>query len=361
MRLTRRCMVISAVLILLVVVCSCAKKQDSLEELLSLGQKYLTEENYEEAVVAFEKAIAADEKSVEAYIGLADAYAGQGEMEKAAGVLDKGYEITHDQAILDKKEVYGNPESGENRDSGPVEPKDEEMAGSGDGENTDEENTSGYRTSQGTAVTKVDSTPALTTLASALESGGISVTEKGNTEFWNLMNSEELSGLMESVGGAILLPLSGDPLGGSGSGMGIYDIDGNGWLAAYFGGYSDGQRSGHGVWVTGMGGAFEGEWSGDAPNGKGTLTNAVSVMEGSLVDGKWDGEVTDTNKKNGIPVHLHFTDGIPTVIGTEDWGDGHVTPVLARFDDGTSEGNVYICEPGQEDVPWGIDGFCPGF
>lgn len=75
---------------------------ESLDELLSLGQKYLLEENYEEAVVAFEKAIRIDEKCVEAYLGLADAYVGKGDPDKALEILGKGYEITEDDRLNDK-------------------------------------------------------------------------------------------------------------------------------------------------------------------------------------------------------------------------------------------------------------------
>ena len=43
------------------------------EEQLSLGTKYLTELNYEQAIVAYEAAIKIDPKCTDAYLGLAEA------------------------------------------------------------------------------------------------------------------------------------------------------------------------------------------------------------------------------------------------------------------------------------------------
>lgn len=63
------------------------------DKYLELGRKYLLEENYEEAIVAFAKAIEIDPKRVEAYEKIADAYIGLGDEEKALEYLNKGYEL----------------------------------------------------------------------------------------------------------------------------------------------------------------------------------------------------------------------------------------------------------------------------
>jgi VWFA-related protein len=68
-------------------------------EFLELGSRYLLEENYEEAILAYESALEIDEKSAEAYLGMADAYIGLGETEKAISVLKDGYRLTEDEAI----------------------------------------------------------------------------------------------------------------------------------------------------------------------------------------------------------------------------------------------------------------------
>lgn len=58
---------------------------------LDLGQKYLSEQNYEQAAIEFNKAIEIDPKSVDAYLGMADAYFGMGDYQKAIEVLEEGY------------------------------------------------------------------------------------------------------------------------------------------------------------------------------------------------------------------------------------------------------------------------------
>ncbi len=66
---------------------------------LNLGQRYLSEMNYEEAVVAFNQAIEIDPRSVDAYLGLADAYIGLGDEEAALAALQAGYEATGDERL----------------------------------------------------------------------------------------------------------------------------------------------------------------------------------------------------------------------------------------------------------------------
>ena len=66
---------------------------------LDLGQKYLEEQNYEQAIVAFNEAIEIDPMSVEAYLGLADAYVALDDLESAISVLENGFELTLDESI----------------------------------------------------------------------------------------------------------------------------------------------------------------------------------------------------------------------------------------------------------------------
>lgn len=69
---------------------------------LDLGQKYLSEMNYEEAVVAFNQAITIDPRSADAYLGLADAYLGMGDMEAALEALKTGAEATGDERLKER-------------------------------------------------------------------------------------------------------------------------------------------------------------------------------------------------------------------------------------------------------------------
>lgn len=74
-------------------------RKSELQKQLDLGERYLSEMNYEEAVVAFERAIELEPKSVDAYIGLADAYLGLGDADAAIAALQEGYELTQDERL----------------------------------------------------------------------------------------------------------------------------------------------------------------------------------------------------------------------------------------------------------------------
>lgn len=76
-----------------------------LQRQLNLGQKYLNELNYEQAVVAYELALEIDPLSAEAYLGLAEAYVAQDNYEKAVEILQKGYEITGNEDIKKQLDI----------------------------------------------------------------------------------------------------------------------------------------------------------------------------------------------------------------------------------------------------------------
>ena len=74
---------------------------DQEENMLQLGQRYLDELNYEQAMACFEAYLEIDPKSVEAYLGLAVAYEGLQAYEKALEVLEKGYAVTKDDRLME--------------------------------------------------------------------------------------------------------------------------------------------------------------------------------------------------------------------------------------------------------------------
>lgn len=76
-----------------------------LQRQLNLGQKYLNELNYEQAVVAYELALEIDPLSAEAYLGLAEAYVAQDNYEKAVEILQKGYEVTGNEDIKKQLDI----------------------------------------------------------------------------------------------------------------------------------------------------------------------------------------------------------------------------------------------------------------
>ena len=76
----------------------------NLEEQLSLGAKYLSELEYEQAEAAYLAAIEIDPKNVDAYLGLADVYIAQDEYDKAEEVLENALDKVDEDAVDAVKE-----------------------------------------------------------------------------------------------------------------------------------------------------------------------------------------------------------------------------------------------------------------
>ena len=77
---------------LLLGLCACGgsstESPGSWQEQYDLGIRYLSEGNYEEAIIAFTAAIEIDPKRVDSYLGLADTYEAMGDTEGAAHVIE---------------------------------------------------------------------------------------------------------------------------------------------------------------------------------------------------------------------------------------------------------------------------------
>lgn len=81
---------------------ACGQKAPTWQEQYDLGIKYLTEGNYEEAIIAFTAAIDIDPKRPEAYAGLSDAYTSIGDVENAKKALEDGFAATGDEALKNR-------------------------------------------------------------------------------------------------------------------------------------------------------------------------------------------------------------------------------------------------------------------
>ena len=80
-------------LMLIVLLCSCSKSQAAQwQEQYDLGVRYLSEGNYEEAIIAFTAAIEIDPNRAEAYVRRGDAYIGYGETTENLAVALADYE-----------------------------------------------------------------------------------------------------------------------------------------------------------------------------------------------------------------------------------------------------------------------------
>ena len=79
--------VAAAVLLLALFLTACAT-ESTWQGQYDLGLRYLSEGNYEQAILAFTAAIEIDPKQPETYLSLADAYMAQGDTESAWAVLE---------------------------------------------------------------------------------------------------------------------------------------------------------------------------------------------------------------------------------------------------------------------------------
>lgn len=90
---------IIAVIIAAVCISFSPNASKNIEEMFSTAQKYLVEQNYEQAVAEFSKIIELDPMNADAYLGLAQTYIEMGDTEKAVEMLEKGFELTQDERI----------------------------------------------------------------------------------------------------------------------------------------------------------------------------------------------------------------------------------------------------------------------
>ena len=70
------CRFLAVLLCLALLLTGCASKETTWQEQYDLGVRYLSEGNYDEAILAFQAAIEIDPKNPQAYIGVGDAYMG---------------------------------------------------------------------------------------------------------------------------------------------------------------------------------------------------------------------------------------------------------------------------------------------
>ena len=63
---------------------------------LDLGEKYLIEEEYDKAMLAYSKALDIEPKEMEAYRGLSDVFTAQKDLESSVNVLKKALAVADD-------------------------------------------------------------------------------------------------------------------------------------------------------------------------------------------------------------------------------------------------------------------------
>lgn len=87
----------AAIFLIAAVAAVLALNADSIKirKYLKQGNRYLSELDYEEAIVVFEAVIDIEPNNEQAYLGLAEAYLGLEDYEKAIETLDRGLELTN--------------------------------------------------------------------------------------------------------------------------------------------------------------------------------------------------------------------------------------------------------------------------
>lgn len=295
-------------LILSVFLTGCLKsREQKINEQLELGQKYLLEEHYEEAIVAFTKVIQLEEKEFQAYIGLAEAYTGAGNREQAQATLDQGLRVADTLAEEEKTEDI------------------------------------------------MQYIEEIQALAKQLEAEG-KMEELYYEDIQNLTKylgehegeipeemlvGEGFQELAESLNEPFITEYNGKYIG-------IYP---NGYI--YYGDMENGVREGYGIWfnqnpLTSDHGTyssyylFEGAWKDDYPNGKGIEINHIfgtpedmipyTKTDGEYKDGYLDGQTMKwTLRNDGTKRTYSFTTvyGKPVFIEDEN-ANGEKSRLLAR-------------------------------
>lgn len=222
---------------LAVVLSACGSKRPNpptWQEQYDLGVRYLSEGNYEEAIIAFTAAIEIDPKRAEAYMGRGDAYQAQAELTEDAGDTQSLREM----ALADYLTAL--------------------ELGSGNAK----EKLTALQVILENGDIPPDAQLKLETLNKCFASGDL----EGAKAF---MRQEDYRQMSNSLSGNSLTYMDR-----SGSCTAVYPDN-----YYYYGDWADGQRSGRGLWIRAVfeddsdleSYTYEGMWANDLPNGEGHI------------------------------------------------------------------------------------------
>ncbi len=334
----------------ILLVAGCQKKM-TVQDYLDLGEKYLTEANYEEAIVAFTKAIEVEPKALKAYEGLTNAYIKTENYEKAEEVLQSGisvYEgLTEDEKTDEFKRIY--------EELLKLEEKIRQYL--------DAENSSDVEENENETFAETDSVDAEQErlIAEAKEKYG-SILEQVIAEIKSQEPTlthyftDDFKSFVKGLEKPLIWQLE------DGNYLGLY-VGTDGDVYVYLGEMDKGIRSGSGSWYgeyeyadeedSGIGTQlFYGNWSGDYPNGSGTFIYAFddgkSETQGNFQDGYENGTMNyfdyDTENGSSIEGTYNVAYGIPHILYVDEDGCN----VVLAVDD-----YELIYEEGEI---WGVDG-----
>ena len=166
------CTLLAALLLLTLAACQKAPAAESADEApgwqtkYDLGVRYLSEGNYEEAILAFEAAIEIDPKQEAVYLKYAEVYVEQGDYASALQVLERGFRETQSE-LLTREENRLKREILQENPTVAALPAAVDSTGSAN-DNTDEEKL--YRS---VILEEADGTPVQFAMIASAEHGGI--------------------------------------------------------------------------------------------------------------------------------------------------------------------------------------------
>lgn len=320
---------------------------NQLSRQLNLGQKYLEEENYEQAVVAFLKAIEIDDKCMEAYLGCITAYTESGESEELAAIYDSALEAVGGLGEAEAQENSVQIEKLQTSLEDYLKKLIEEKQYTQAKEEIEKYEEKAPSLTFKDLYAKAEEEEKLETeYQEILEEISGYITEKSYGEGipWSYyyfyfededaQKTQEIQTSWAAMADRSYRYLPGDPTGQNGVGTGIYrfafeniynsyeDEDEEAIIrdvyAFYYGDYVNGERSGNGIWLfVYMWNVyvFEGEWVGDSPNGYGEIQRwydgeeATHIYRGNLSDGLWDGIVEIESTFGGKTISYEASQG----------------------------------------------------
>ena len=242
---------------------------------LDLGQKYLEDRNYNEALLSFELVLDLDPKVIEAYEGIAEIYSVNGKDRDAVRMLEQGMNAAGKENISEKdldiilnlfRGIAENAEAGGNRERA-MELYARMLKLREDAEIT--ARLESLEEEERKAAELVNRKEEILEMAIAIAQ---TITEKTDYDFRNdLILSEEFRDLTDSLAAPYIFQTE------YGSFIGVYP---GGYI--YSGTMANGQRQGHGLWFYGDMKAItvaDTWWDSDLPDGRATVTRTFNEAE----------------------------------------------------------------------------------
>ena len=302
--------------------CGAPDRPLSVGELLDLGDKYLRELDYEQAIMYYTRVIEVEPNNVRAYIGRGDAYTALQRYDEAVSDYKRVIEIDPGipEVYIKLADVYiaigDTGQAMETLRSGLASlPGNSELQSRLD-ELRHEQNSPGSidafdtvpesRTmpgisdtalsAEGSAEPSEASDPRDEETQIFLKNTLTAYETEGYDGIYSAIETSEYAAIIENDPAYPVIYLDESGIYGSG----IYKVE-SGASFMYIGDYANGLRSGHGIWV-GLWEPlydgyyrFEGEWANDKPYGAGIVEQfdprVDNTYTGYLIDGLWDGEV----------------------------------------------------------------------